>query len=93
MKAKSNTAKASKAKKSTTAKSKKRYVFVIGPQYFDHDKNGNPISRWIIKLARTQDENSRYEYKVYNEEKAIHLAGKIALDQNVEIKTISTLEN
>ncbi|MFZ4705391.1 MAG: hypothetical protein ACOYMF_05225 [Bacteroidales bacterium] len=73
--------------------SKKNYVFVIDPITADTGNETKFTNQWIVKLAHTRKQVSKYQYKVNSEEKAIQLAGKIALDQNAEIIRVSPRAN
>ena len=63
------------------------YVFFDGP-FSDggasaHDGDERPF--WFIKLATDLDAEAKYAYRVWNFEKALALAEKIAKDQDVEL--------
>jgi hypothetical protein len=65
----------------------KMYVFFDGP-FSDggsstHDGDERPY--WIIKCASDLDAEAKYAYRVWNFEKALSLAQKIATDQVTEL--------
>ncbi|MHC1707491.1 MAG: hypothetical protein AB9842_08215 [Bacteroidales bacterium] len=68
----------------TKQEKSKFMVFLDGPfPGFNHDNDEFPY--WTIKVSTDLDGDPKYSYRVNNFDKAVSLAGKIAMDQNLEI--------
>ncbi|HRY31630.1 MAG TPA: hypothetical protein P5531_01540 [Bacteroidales bacterium] len=82
---------------STPAEPKKEemHVFLNGP-FSDggastHDGDERPF--WTICLSTDLDAEPKYAYRVWNFEKAVSLAEKIAKDQNADLISSATSAN